>query len=143
LELHRILKIGGVIICVHRDWESIIFNGNNKNIINKAIFGYANFLQASWMDACDGWIGRRVWGHFNKTKLFDGKISVYNSIETEFTESTSGWSYMHEMKYFLKPVGFLTEVEYSELIADMNDTYSRGEYLCMSPYYIYTGKKIY
>lgn len=43
-DLHRILKPGGLIICVHRDWESIVFNGTNKALINKAIHGYANFL---------------------------------------------------------------------------------------------------
>ncbi len=141
LELHRILKQDGIIVCVHRDWESLAFNGSNKPLINKAIYGYANFLQASWMDACDSWIGRRVWGHFNKTGLFNGEISVYNNIETEFTPSATGWQYIHDMKYFLAPKGFLTEQEYIELITDMKQTYARGEYLYASPYYIYSGRK--
>jgi ubiquinone/menaquinone biosynthesis C-methylase UbiE len=140
-EMHRILKPGGIIVCIHRDWESIVFNGNNKVLINKAIYSYANFLQAGWMDDCDGWIGRRVWGYFNKTGLFDGAVKVYNNIETDFTEEHSGWHYMHEMNYFLEPKGFLTKAEYAELIEDMKATYACGEYLCMSPYYIYTGRK--
>jgi hypothetical protein len=129
----------GIIVCIHRDWESVVFNGKNKALINKAIYGYANFLQAGWMDDCDGWIGRRVWGHFNKTGLFYGSIKVYNSIETDFSEAHSGWRYMHDMNYFIEPNGFLTEGEYIELIEDMKTTYALGEYLCMSPYYIYTG----
>ena len=141
LELHRLLKKGGIIVCVHRDWESIVFNGRNKTLINKAVYGYANFLQAGWMDACDGWIGRRVWGYFNSTGLFESRIKIYNSIETEFTEDYGGWHYIHDMKYFLEPKGFLTEAEYTELIADMKETYTRGKYLCTSPYYIYTGRK--
>ncbi|MCL2014029.1 MAG: hypothetical protein FWG69_03465 [Oscillospiraceae bacterium] len=45
------------------------------------------------------------------------------------------------MKHFIEPKGFLTEAEYTELIEDMKATYVCGEYLCMSPYYIYTGSK--
>ena len=141
IDLHRILKRDGIIVCVHRDWESIVFNGSNKALINKAVFGYANFLQEGWMDACDGWIGRRVWGYFHQTGLFDGEISVYNRMETAFVESTVGWRFMHDMHAFLEPKGFLTEAEYRELIADMAETHARGEYLCMSPYYIYKGRK--
>ena len=143
LDLYRLLKKGGIIVCIHRDWESIVINGSNKDLINKTVHGYANFLQTGWMDACDGWIGRRVWGYFNGSGLFDGAVSVYNSIETEFTETSAagGWRYIHDMKYFLGPGGFLTEVEYAELIADMNETYARGQYLYVSPYYVYIGRK--
>ena len=141
LDLHRVLRKDGIIVCVHRDWESIVFNGKNKDLINKAIYGYANFLQASWMDACDGWIGRRVWGYFNKTGLFNGNISIHNSIETEFTESAGGWHYIHDMHHFIEPKGFLTEEEYEELIDDMEETYTKGEYLCVSPYYVFAGRK--
>jgi|GEM_PF-954085 len=154
-ELHRVLKKGGTIVCVHRDWESIVFNGTNKALINKAVYGYANFLQAGWMDACDGWIGRRLWGHFNKTGLFSGAVSVHNSIETDFAEQTDGWRYIHDMNYFvcdsssvsqpqaaLEQKGFLTQAEYEELLADMKDTCDRGEYIYVSPYYVYTGEKL-
>ena len=141
LEMHRVLKKDGIIVCVHRDWESIVFNGKNKALINKVVHGYANYLQAGWMDACDGWIGRRVWGYFNKTGLFDGDLSIYNSIETEYTESSRGWRYIHDMNAFIEPKGFLTEMEYAELIADMKETDARGAYLCVSPYYVFIGRK--
>ena len=129
LELHRIMKKDGIIVCVHQDWESIVFNGKNKALINKVVHGYANFLQAGWMDACDGWVGRRVWGYFNKTGLFDGEILIYNSIETEYTELSRGWRYIHGMNSFIEPKGFLSEMEYAELIADMKETAASGEYL--------------
>jgi len=35
----------------------------------------------------------------------------------------------------------IPEAEYAELIEDMKATYACGEYLCMSPYYIYVGRK--
>jgi len=78
---------------------------------------------------------------FNKTGLFDGKIVIYNSIETEYTELSRGWRYIHGMNSFIEPNGFLSEMEYAELIADMKETAASGQYLWMSPYYVYRGKK--
>ena len=140
-EMHRVLKPNGKIICVHQDWENIVFNGKNKELINKSIYGYANYLQAGWMDACDGWIGRRLWGYFNRTKLFDGSINIYNKIETEFIEGNDGYKYINEMDYFIEPEGFLTQSEYEELLFNMQETYNNGEYLCNFPYYVYRGVK--
>ncbi len=140
-ELARVLKPGGTVVCVHRDWESIVSNGRNKDLINKAIHGYANFLQAGWMDSCDGWIGRRLWGYFNKTGLFDGEICCYNEIETKYEPGYRGFHYWQEMNHFIEPKGFLTKEEYGELIEDMEETWKNGTYIFASPFYFYIGKK--
>lgn len=140
-DLHRVLKPGGQIVCVHRDWESIVCNGCNKKLINKTIYEYANFLQAGWMDECDGWIGRRVFGRFHKTGLFENSIDCYNDIETEFLPGTRGYRYIQEMRSFLEPKGFLSQAEYDELITDIIKTYENGEYLFSEPFYIYKGIK--
>ena len=34
-EINRILKPGGVVICVNADWDSAVFNGENKELITK------------------------------------------------------------------------------------------------------------
>ena len=141
-DLHRVLKKDGTIVCVHRDWESIVVNGSNKQLINKVVYGYANYLQNSWMDACDGWMGRRIWGYFNKTDLFDGNIDCYNVIETKYIENTTGYRYINEMNFFLEPNGFLTESEYNELLDDIQQTYDKKQYIFSMPYYIYVGKKM-
>ena len=140
-ELHRILKKGGVIVCVHRDWESIVCNGSNKKLINKVIYEYANFLQSGWMDSCDGWIGRRLYGYFNKTGLFKSEVDLYNDIETEYVPGMRGYNYMQDMHDFIQPKGFLTQAEYDELLADLQNTYKKDEYLFSAPFYIYIGTK--
>jgi SAM-dependent methyltransferase len=140
-DLHRVLKHDGMIICVHRDWESIVFNGSNKKLINKVIYEYANFLQAGWMDDCDGWIGRRLYGKFNKTGLFTGSVDCYSDIATEFAEGKIGYGYINDMKCFIEPKGFLSQEEYDELIADVTKTNDNGEYLFSEQFYIYKGLK--
>ncbi len=140
-DLHRILKKEGKIICVHRDWESVVCNGSNKKLINKAIYEYANFLQTGWMDNCDGWIGRRIFGYFNKTGLFKGKIDCFNDVETEFIEGSRGFEYINDMRFFIEPNGFLTQIEFDELLADIKKTYQKKEYIFSAPFYIYVGVK--
>lgn len=140
-EMHRVLKPGGTVICINCDWESIIVNGSNKALINKAVSGYANFRQENWMDAHDGWIGRRIWGHFNKGKLFDGYVKLYAHIETDFDEQNIGWHYIHEMKRYQDPAPFLTSEEHAELVSDIKATYESGEYLFVWPAFIYVGRK--
>ena len=140
-DLYRVLKPKGQIVCVHRDWESIVCNGSNKKLINKVIYEYANFLQSGWMDDCDGWMGRRLFGRFNKTGLFESFIDCYNDVETEFTSGTRGYKYIHEMNCFLEPKGFLSQSEYDELIADITAAYENGEYLFSEPFYIFKGIK--
>lgn len=135
--LHRILKPNGKIICVHRDWESIVINGDNKKLINKIIYEYANFLQGSWMDDCDGWIGRRLWGYFCKD--FDGEIDCYNDIETQFEKGKRGYRYINDMKNFINK--FISQDEYNEFIADIEKSTEEGTYLFSSPFYIFSGVK--
>lgn len=140
-ELHRMLKPGGRILCIHCDWESFVLNGSNKALINKVIYQYANTLQAGWMDACDGWIGRRLWGYFHSSGLFDGSADCYCEVETDYREGTHGYRYVRDMNDFTADGGFLTQAEYEELLADMQSASDRGEYLFSAPYYIYSGVK--
>ena len=141
-ELYRVLKKGGTIVCAHRDWETIALNSHNKQLINKAVFGYANYLQSGWMDACDGWIGRRVYGYFQKTGLFDSAVFCINEIETEYLPGTKGYGYVQGMMEMIKPNGFLTQEEANELLDDIRQTYEQKEYLFSYPLYVYQGVKL-
>ena len=91
------------------------------------------------MANCDGWIGRRIFGYFNKSGLFDGFVDCFNKIETEFLPGTQGFSYVNDMRYFVDK--FITEDEYNEWVSDISRVYERGEYLFCAPYFVYFGVK--
>lgn len=140
-EIHRILKPGGVVISVNCDWDSVTYNGENKELISKAVHAYAVTKQP-WMDDLDSWIGRRMYGFFNKSKLFESSVSVHNVVETEYTVSTFGYDLSMDIAWLYKEkTGALNEDEYNEFIYNLRSAYTEGDYIFTKPYYIYKGIK--
>lgn len=141
-EIHRILKPGGIVICVNCDWDSVIYNGENKELISKAIHAYAVTKQP-WMEDLDSWIGRRMYVFFNKSKLFDSSVSVYNVVETEYIEGTFGYDLSMDIAWLHKEnTGALKEEEYNEFIGNLQTAQESGQYIFSKPYYIYKGVRI-
>ncbi len=140
-EVHRILKPGGVIVCVNCDWDSVAYNGENKELITKAVHAYAVTKQP-WMDDLDSWIGRRMYGFFNKSKLFESFVSVHNVIETEYTEGTFGYDLSMDIAWLYKEnTGAVSEEEYNEFIGNLKKAQENDLYIFTKPYYIYKGIK--
>ena len=140
-EIYRILKPGGVVISVNCDWDSISYNGENKDLITKAVHAYA-ITKQSWMDDLDSWIGRRMYGFFNKSKLFESSVSVHNVIETEYTEGTFGYDLSLDIAWLYKEnTGTLNEEDYNEFIVNLQSAQNEGCYIFSKPYYIYKGIK--
>ena len=140
-EIHRILKPGGVVICVNCDWDSIAYNGEDKELIAKAIHAYAVTMQP-WMDDLDSWIGRRMYGIFNKSNLFESSVSIHNVVETEYKEGTFGYDLSLDMAWLYKEnTGALTKDEYDEFTGNLKSAQQDGSYIFSKPYYIYKGIK--
>ncbi len=140
-EIHRILKPGGTVISVNCDWDSVAYNGENKALISKAVHAYAVTKQP-WMDDLDSWIGRRMYGFFNKTGLFESTVSVHNVVETEYKEGTLGYDLSLDIAWLYKEnTGALSQKEYAEFIDNVNSAQKAGQYIFSKPYYIYKGVK--
>ena len=140
-EIHRILKPGGAVISVNCDWDSVTYNGENKELISKAIHAYAVTKQP-WMDDLDSWIGRRMYGFFNRSKFFESSVSVYNIVETEYAEGLFGYDLSLDIAWLYKEkTGALNEKEYNEFIDNLKSAQNKGLYIFSKPYYIYKGVK--
>lgn len=141
-EIHRILKPGGVVVCVNCDWESIVYNGKNKELISKAIHAYAVTKQP-WMDDLDSWIGRRMYGIFKKSNLFESSVTVHNVVETEYIEGSFGYDLSTDIAWLYKEnTGAFSKEEYDEFIDNLKSAQKDGSYIFSKPYYIYKGVKI-
>lgn len=148
-EINRILKPGGTVICVHADFDSVIYNGENQDLITKIIHTYA-ITKQGWMDDLDGWMGRRVYGVFNNSNFFESSIYVYNVIETEYKEGKFGYEFSKNIGWLVgettdwiegENTGALTKEEYDEFINNLIEADKAGNYLYSKPYYIYKGIK--
>ena len=140
-EIYRILKPGGVVISVNCDWDSIIYNGENKELISKAVHAYA-ITKQGWMDELDSWIGRRMYCYFNKSNLFESSVSVHNVIETEYIEGSFGYDLSVDIGWLYKEnTGALSKEEYDEFIDNLNATQENDQYIFSKPYNIYKGIK--
>ncbi len=140
-EIHRILKPGGRVICVNCDWDSVVYNGENKELISKVIHAYAVTKQP-WMDDLDSWIGRRMYGFFNSSKLFKSSVSVHNVVETEYKKGSFGYALSEDIAWLYKEkTEALSESEYREFIVNLEQGQKKGSYIFCKPYYIYSGIK--
>ena len=140
-EIYRILKPEGTVISVNCDWDSVTYNAENKELISKAIHAYAVTKQP-WMDDLDSWIGRRMYGFFNKSQLFESSVRVHNVVETEYTEGTFGFDLSVDIAWLYKEnTGILYESEYNEFINNLKLAQHEGHYIFSKPYYIYNGIK--
>lgn len=141
-EIHRILKLGGIVISVNCDWDSIAYNGEDKELIAKALHAYAVTKQP-WMDDLDSWIGRRMYGVFKKSNLFEDSVTVHNVVETEYAEGTFGYDFSKHIAWLYEEnTGALSKEEYDNFIENLESAQKDGSYIFSKPYYIYKGIKL-
>jgi len=141
-EINRILKPGGVVICVNADWDSAVFDSENKELITKAIHAYAVTKQW-WMDDLDSWMGRRTYSVFNSSGYFESSVAMYSVVETEYKEGSMGYGFSKDIGWLAEEkTGALTNAEYEEFLCNLEEANKNGQYIFSKPYYIYKGIKI-
>lgn len=139
-ELQRILKPGGQILCAHFDWDSAFFNGTDKQLIRKIVHAYADWQQ-DWMDACDGWMGRRMWGTIENSKLFeDAKLTTYQIVNTQYEYPYYGFKSVQGYEDMIA-AKLISENDYRAFKADIDDSANRGDYLFSITTFIYLARK--
>lgn len=141
-EIHRILKPGGTVLCINTDFDSIIYNGENKDLITKAIHAYA-ITKQDWMDDLDSWMGRRTYSVFHDSGFFQSSVFVHSVVETEYKEGRFGYEFSKHIGWLVEEnTGALTKKEYDEFIDNLIAADKTGNYVYARPYYIYKGIKI-
>ncbi|WP_455675706.1 methyltransferase domain-containing protein [Pradoshia sp.] len=136
-ELHRVLKPGGQIVMAHYDFDTQVFDGNNKALVRKMVQAYSDWEQA-WMDDSDGWIGRRLWKYINSTGLFSGSMDSFVLIETTYKPGDFGYNRVQDFQDMIKK-GFISESDYLTFKHEMEELAKEDQYLFSINSYVYSG----
>lgn len=139
-EFHRILKNDGRVLIAHWDWDTQVYNSENKNLMRKIVASFSDWQQG-WMDACDGQMGRKLWGLFQGSGMFKGQIEIFPLIETEFKAGRYGYDRLQDL-YWLVRKGELDATEHRLIVDEMSDLYKQGKYFYNLNSYIYLGLKV-
>ncbi|HEV2123001.1 MAG TPA: methyltransferase domain-containing protein [Chloroflexota bacterium] len=89
-EVHRVLRPRGSVVFAHFDWDTQVFDGEDKELVRKIVHSFGDWQQA-WMNDSDAWMGRRLWPTFQQSGLFEGSIHSAVLMETAFQPGNYGF----------------------------------------------------
>ena len=138
-ELARVLRPGGQIIASHYDWDTQVFNGSDRDRTRRIVGAWAEMKQ-SWMDNTDPWMGRRLWGYLEGSRLFKGDVQVRVMTNTEFAEPWHGYRLAHWFAGLVKR-GQIQGPDYDEFLADLKELAANGQYFWSINRYVYVGRR--
>lgn len=139
-ELYRVLKPGGKVIIAHFDWDTQIFNAVDKDLFRHIIQTY-NDWQQPWMNACDAWIGRRLYGIVNSTGLFSGTIFPFVLVETDYEDGYRGYSLVNDELVSLIENSMINSEDFNRFEKEIADLSAKGQYFYSINMYAYVGTK--
>ena len=138
-DVSRIMKDNGKVVFVHYDWDTIIVDGSNKNLVRKIVHLYCD-LQQKWMKNVDGWMGRRLWSTFQKTGCFDGQIFPYVIHTTSFEQDTISYETINDLRTLVRQE-LISEQEYMSFYSDIERLANSGQFYFALTSFIYVGRK--
>ena len=139
-EVQRVLRPGGKVLCAHYDWDSQLIDGEDKELVRKVVHTFADWKQA-WMTDSDGWMGRRLWRTFQRSGLFQGRISAKTLVETEFVPGAYGWERINDFRGLVRR-GTVPAEEFERFYANVEQLANRGEYFYSVTMFGYAGQAI-
>jgi len=137
-EAHRILRPDGKVVFAHWDWDTQVYDSENKVSIRKLIAAFSDWQQ-DWMEASDGQMGRRLWGLFEGSGKYKGKIASFTLLETEYREGKYGFDRLHDMSG-LVGTGNIEPAEYEMICSEMQSLSDQNKYFYSVNSYIYVGE---
>ncbi len=137
-EIYRILRPGGKVLFAHWDWDTQVYNSEHKACIRKFVAEFSDWQQ-DWMETCDGQMGRQLWGLFEGSGIYRGKISSFTLLETEYRKGKYGYDRLQDLVGLVE-VGSIETAEYEMVCSEMQDLADRKQYFYSLNSYIYIGE---
>jgi SAM-dependent methyltransferase len=139
-EIGRVLRPGGALVAAHWDWDSQVFDGGDKARIRRLVHAFADWQQP-WMKHSDGWMGRRLWGTFESTGLFEGTVKTRLLTNTVFAAPWYGHARAQDLRSLLKRVPVSAE-DVGGFLAEQATLQTQGRYFYSITGMAYVGTRI-
>ena len=88
--LCSLLNQNGVLLVSHHDFDSAVYHSGHKELTRTLIHFFADQCQA-WQTTCDGQIGRKIPGIFNRAKIKFATFATWRIVETSFSQGDYGY----------------------------------------------------
>jgi len=137
-EVFRVVRPGGKVLFTHWDWDTQVYNSKYKSSIRKFVAEFSDWQQ-DWMETCDGQMGRQLWGIFEGSGIYRGKISSFILLETEYRKGEYGFDRLQDLAGLVE-VGSIDTAEYELVCREMQDLADRKQYFYSLNSYIYIGE---
>lgn len=138
-EVHRVLSPKGRIVVSHFDWDSQLYDGEDKALVRRLVHAFADWKQ-KWMADADGWMGRRLWRTFQQEGLFTGYVDAYACTSTCFEPGHYGWERSQDFASMVKR-GLITAEEYERFVRSLEELARRNAYFYAITMFSYVGTR--
>ena len=139
-ETARVLRPGGQVVCAHWDHDTHLFDGADKALVRRLVAAFSDWQQG-WMADSDGWMGRRLWGIFQKSGLFMGQMETLTLTEIEFAPGAYGYQQVQAIGAMVKR-GLITADDYMQFADDIAAQAAQNQYFYSLTLYVYVGRKL-
>lgn len=137
-EIARVLRPGGQIVCAHWDWDSQLYEAADKELTRRIVHAFADWKQG-WMDASDGWMGRRLWGVFQGSGKFAGEVHARVMTNTVFAEPWYGHARVQDFRSMIRH-GLIGEDDYERFVTGIVDVAKEARYFYAITGFAYVGR---
>jgi SAM-dependent methyltransferase len=138
-EIHRVLKPRGKVLAMHWDWDTQVYNSEHKEIIRRFVVAYSDWQQG-WMDTADGQMGRKLWGLFQGSSMFDGRVEVFSLIETEYRQGKYGHDRLRDLAGLVEK-RIIDKSDYDLILSEMEQLDKNRRYFYSVNSYLYCGTR--
>jgi SAM-dependent methyltransferase len=138
-EVGRVLRPGGVAVIGHWDWDTQLWDADDRDAVRRLVHAFADWRQP-WMDHADGWMGRRLWGIFAPTGLFDGKVQARVMTNTSYAAPWYGHARAADLGSMARK-GLVGAEDHAALVRDLERRHREGRYFYAITGYAFVGRR--
>jgi SAM-dependent methyltransferase len=127
-EIRRVLRPGGRLLLAHTDWDSQVWNATDRALERKLVHAFCDWKQA-WMESADGWMGRKLLGLVQSSRLFKGiQVGADVLINDRYTRGSFGYERSWDLLDLAKRVRSVRTAEVRRFLGDLQALDRLGAY---------------